>query len=178
MGDEVKKTRVEVARTKLGELIHLANKGDVLAAEKLPAALVEAAARSGGDVETETASLLLDVLPAPKESAQARVELMKRELAPPGSSPIVRLMASRVVADWTHVQVWDKYLAGAHGGKFKATVGDAMRWEKSLNSAVLRYQRGLLALARIKRLDLPVIAQVNIAEAGSRQVNQAAVTAG
>ncbi|WP_165251202.1 hypothetical protein [Paludisphaera soli] len=175
MGDSAAKAKVEVARTKIGELIHLANKGDALAAEKLPAALVAAAGRSGGDVETETFSLMLDVLPAPKEPAEARVELMKRELAPPGSSLMVRLMAGRVVADWTHVQTWEKFLAGAHSGKFKATVGDAMRWEKSLNAAVLRYQRGLVALARIKRLDLPVIAQVNIAEAGSQQLNQARV---
>ena len=167
-------TKVRLSRTPIGELIYLANKGDALAAEKLPAALVAAASRSGGDVETETISFMLDVLPTPKEAAEARVELMRRELAPPGSSPIVRLMASRVVADWVMVQVWEKYLAGAWSGKFKSTVGQVERWEKSLNSAILRYQRGLVALARIRRLTLPVlVGQINVAAPGSQQVNQA-----
>jgi len=163
-------TKVQLSRTPIGELIYLANKGDALAAEKLPAALVAAASRSGGDVETETISFMLDVLPSSKEAAEARVELMRRELAPPGSSPIVRLMASRVVADWVMVQVWEKYLAGGWSGKFKATAGQVERWEKSHNSAVLRYQRGLVALARIQRLTLPVVVgQLNVAVDNRRQ---------
>jgi hypothetical protein len=178
-GLDVGEKTTTVARTEIGELIHLAHKGDALALEKLPAALVKAASRSGGDVETETMTMMVDVLPAPMEPAQARVELMRLELAPPGSSPIVRLMASRVVADWVHVQCWEKYLAGAWSGKIKANEGQANRWEKSFNAAVRRYQQGLVALARIKRLDLPIIVgQINVAEAGSHQLNQAAVTAG
>jgi hypothetical protein len=158
-------TKVQLSRTPIGQLIFLANKGDALAAEKLPAALVAAASRSGGDVETETVNFMLEaVLPSPREAAEARVELMRRELAPPGSSPIVRLMASRVVADWVMVQAWEKYLALGWSGKFKATVGQMNRWEKSHNSAVLRYQRGLVALARIQRLALPVVVgQINVA---------------
>ncbi|AMV40455.1 hypothetical protein [Planctomyces sp. SH-PL62] len=167
-------TTIQVTRTNLGQLLHLANKGDALAAERLPAAL-DAAARSGGDIETETASLVLDVLPAPKEPAEARVELMRRELAPPGSSPVVRLMASRVVCDWLHVQTWERYLALAWGNKHPMSAGTLRLIEKNFDQAVRRYQASLVALARIQRLRLPVVAQVNIAEAGSRQVNQAAV---
>ncbi|WP_165251241.1 hypothetical protein [Paludisphaera soli] len=173
-GADVGETTIQVTRTNLGQLLHLANKGDALAAEKLPAAL-EAAARAGGDIGTETASLVLDVLPAPKEPAEAQVELMRRELSPPGSSPVVRLMASRVVCDWLHVQTWERYLALAWGNKHPMSAGTLRLIEKNFDQAVRRYQASLVALARIQRLSLPVVAQVNIAQAGSRQVNQAAV---
>lgn len=173
-GADMAKTTIQVTRTNLGQLLHLANQGDTLAAKKLPAAL-DAAAKAGGDIEKETASLVLDVLPAPKEPAEAQVELMRRELAPPGSSPVVRLMASRVVCDWLHVQTWERYLALAWGNKHSMSAGTLRLIEKNFDQAVRRYQTSLVAFARIQRLSLPVVAQVNIAEAGSRQINQAAV---
>jgi hypothetical protein len=174
MGEE-SAIQVKVTRTNIGQLIHLASKGDALAADKLPAALAEAAARSGGDVETETACLMLDVLPAPKEPAEARVELMRRELAPPGSSPVVKLMASRVVCDWLHVQCWERYMACAWGAKAPMSTSTLRAIEKNFDAAVLRYQRSLVTFAKIQRLSLPVVGQLNIAAPGATQINQATV---
>lgn len=173
-------------RSEIRKLIQLARDGDELALNKLPAALDEAMYRAGGDLEEVSEFNALNLLISAKkggcrEPVEARMEYMRGELAPEGSPFEVKLLASRAVLDWLHVQCWEQIsIAFWVGETPKSTKANAKTLEmaqRQMNSAVARYQRSLLALARVKRLSLPVIVgQVNVAVNGP-QLNQARLNA-
>lgn len=170
------------SRTKTGTLIRLARKGDALAREQLPAALLEAANRGGGDVQETTFHNLARMLPGGRredvcEAIRARAELMRLELAPPGSTAIEELMAARVVADWLHCQSWEQLWAGLwnEGSKLPSDRLTATV-QRHMNAAIRRYRSSLVAMAKVQQLALPVLVnQLNVAAPGSQVLNQAKI---
>lgn len=175
---------VEIANvppSSIARMLQLEKFGDEKAARDLPAALHKAAHRTGGDVERNTINAIVRTIPGgddPKigEAIQARAELMRRELAPPGSPPVERLLATRVVCDWLHCQAWEQLAAAIlAGNSYMPKTMESV--QKHFDAAARRYTRSLVALAKVQRLDIPVaIGQVNVAQPGSQQVNQAAIT--
>lgn len=169
-------------RTETGKLIHLARKGDALAREQLPTALLEAANRPGGDVQETTNLNLARMLPGARrddvcEAILARAELMRLELAPPGSTAVEELLAARVVADWMHAQSWEQLFAGLWNSDSNRPSDRLMAMmQKHMDAAVRRYRGSLVALAKVQRLGLSVvIGQLNVAQPGSQQLNQSRV---
>lgn len=179
MGEDVEKGAR--ARSEIGELIVLARKGDRIADARLAEMLVDRAAVGAGDLEEVAAINMLDNLPSAKYSrrhrqdVEARMEKLRRDLAPPGSGPVVELLAARAALDWLHVAFWEQWCSLVWAD-LKGSVALGRTWNllhRNLDRATARYQKSLLAVARARRIALPVIVgQINVALPGANQLNQ------
>jgi hypothetical protein len=88
------------------------------------------------------------------------------------SSELERLLIDRIVVTWLHVQRAETDRAAVRNG---ATLSKAAFYHKEASRALADHVRAVTALARVRRLLRPSVAQVNIAAAGGQQVNLAAV---
>lgn len=165
-------------RSEVRNLILLARKGDSLAESMLAELIGERAGVEAGDLEEGSERSLIDNLPAARASAgyradvETRLEKLRRELAPPGSGVVVELLASRAALDYLHVAYWEQWLS-ALCGEIKNATSMGRIWDlfnRNLDRATARYRKSLLAVARARRLSLPVVVgQLNVALDNRRQ---------
>lgn len=101
-----------------------------------------------------------------KESTKVGFEQMRQSLAHPQDSPLEELVIQNVVLAWIRLAYVEySYTAVTNkGGSYESL----NYWEKRLNAAQRRFLRASESLARIRKLNVPVM-QVNIAQ---QQVNQ------
>jgi hypothetical protein len=178
----------ELARVDIHELMRLAREGDREARGELARSaaelhLYEMAELGEGYIEHDVEQILLRQLPdghgaLHREAVAARLALMREELAPPGSSPIERILAERATVSWLWSQVieMELYSVDISADTCSEHV-HMMRWldaqDRRLTRAQRRMTSALSALVRVRKLNIPiVIGQVNVAE---RQLNLANV---
>ncbi|OJW27579.1 MAG: hypothetical protein BGO49_25240 [Planctomycetales bacterium 71-10] len=175
-------------RSRVRELVRLAKEGDRLAkaeiSERAPYWLRETVCEGHGDLDEDV--MIDGALRSTsdgygrlhKDAIEARMEEIRRRLAPPfDSTPVEELLATRAALNWLHVHRVEQELIHVWNAQaFDAKNATAL--ERLLSQASARYERSLLAVARARKLSLAVvIGQVNVAQAGSQQVNQAKVEA-
>lgn len=107
-----------------------------------------------------------------RETFARQAEAMKRELAGPNPTPLELALAARVATCWLDANLSDmmfgyRLIKGAN-------LAIAEHHERRRDRAHQRYVSAVLALARARRLLLPVMQQVNIAQPGAQQLNLAA----
>ena len=107
--------------------------------------------------------------------------IMRDELAPPGSSPLEALLAERATLCWLHVQLME-HESVAYAGDL-TNIRDSIKAremdrraevvDRRLARAQTQYVQALTALAKIRKLEMPiVINQINVSD---KAVNVAAV---
>lgn len=106
-----------------------------------------------------------------KEMLERRVRALRQELEGDNPAPLERMLVERVVTCWVGVYLADM-AASANGG----TLARAEYYDKRHERAHRRYLAAAVALARVRRLLSPMIAQVNIAQAGAQQLNVTTAT--
>jgi hypothetical protein len=113
-----------------------------------------------GEIEVLVEQILIAQFP--KENAShhdaiaAKLELMRRDLAPPPSPVAEILLASRAAMCWLHVQYLELDLAYV----LSADQADSRKAEvidRRLSRAQARFSQALTALERIRRLKIPVV---------------------
>jgi hypothetical protein len=164
-------------RSKVRELVALARRGDRIAQDRLSASLQEAVEKGGAEPEEVAESNLLGLLMSAAGSkphragVEAKMEQLRRQLAPPGSGPVLELLASRAALDWLHVCIWEQALVVTWQGSVSPKTWGA--YQKNMDKATARYQRSLLAVERARRMSLPiVVGSINLAVDNRRQVVQ------
>lgn len=179
----------KLARIDVRELARLAREGERIAlgeiADRFPAWLHETVADGHGDLDTVVEAALIEQLgnghgALHKDAVAARMAIMRDELAPWGSSPLEVLLAERAVLCWLHVQLME-YEAIAYAGDL-ANIRDSIRAremdrraevvDRRLARAQSRYVQALTALAKIRKLSLPIV--INQLNVGDNTVNVAA----
>jgi hypothetical protein len=148
------------------QLAERAWKGDPAALES---ALLEAQRHHLETVE----SVLLDQLSIgsgppyhdPRDFVEVRLANMRHELAPPGSSAAERLLAERASLCWLHQELLEyestRLFARSEVDSRKAEVLD-----RRLARVQARFAHALTALAKVRRLSIPVV--VNQLNVGAR----------
>lgn len=106
-----------------------------------------------------------------RETVQQRAQQMRRELEmerPQPPSTLERMLIERIVTCWVEVYLVN-VVATANG----MTLTKAEFYDQRHDRAHRRYLSALTALARVRRLLAlgPLVAQVNIAQAGAQQMN-------
>jgi len=172
----------EVKRLDVRELAQLAREGDRMAlgtlSDRFPAWLHETVANGHGELNAVVETALIEQLgpghgALHKDAVAARLAIMRDELAPPGSSPLESLLAERVAICWLHVQLMEEE-AVAYAGDL-ANIRDPIRAREMDRRAVVvdrrlaraqsRYIQALTALAKIRKLSVPiVIGQLNVSD--------------
>lgn len=178
-------------RSRVRELVRLAKEGDRLAraeiSERAPYWFRETVCEGHGDLDEVAETVMIDgALRSTsdgygrlhKDAIEARMEEIRRRLAPPfDSTPVEELLATRAALNWLHVHRVEQELIHVWNAQaFDARNATAL--ERLLSQASARYERSLLAVARARKLSLAVvIGQLNVAAPGSQVVNQAKVEA-
>jgi len=163
----------ELARARISEIVRLAREGDRMAlgevALRAPDWMLEKAVDGEGYLDDIVETCMVNRFVESREQREAvaaRAALMRMELAPTGSSPIVELLATRAVVCWLHVQSLEMDLDALMG--LKDTPETARKVElidRRLSRAQSRYVQALTAIAKVKRLQLPVVfQQMNVAQ--------------
>jgi hypothetical protein len=99
---------------------------------------------------------------APIDFVAVKLAAMRFELAPPGSSPAEKLLAERAALCWLHMELLEYEAARLFRGD-GVDSPKAEIIERRLARAQARLSQALTALAKIRRLNLPiVINQVNV----------------
>lgn len=94
----------------------------------------------------------------------AKVRTMERDLLGKAPSQLERMLCERIATCWLGVQLAEYQAASSKGVELAAF------WDNRLTLASKRHTQAIESLARVRRLQLPVT-QVNIAHAGSQQLN-------
>lgn len=98
-----------------------------------------------------------------------RAEALQRELEGPAATPLERILCERIATCWLDAQLADMTFATKSAASMTFAAGDY--WQRRQERAQRRYLDATLALARVRRLLAPVVAQVNIAQPGAQQLN-------
>lgn len=99
-----------------------------------------------------------------RESEERNLAAMRQDLAGDHATPLERLLVSRIVICWLHLQLCEKKMSEQYDGM---PLGVAAYQHKRLDQARKRFLSAIKALAEVRRLQLPTM-QVNI---GEKQVN-------
>jgi hypothetical protein len=105
-------------------------------------------------VETITGKQL-----AVKEALLMKLNELRTELAGPNVSPIERLLVERTVACW--LQMYHADVVAAQATKYTLREGDYT--QRRQDRAHRRYMSALKTLAAVRRLELPIRVNVNVA---------------
>jgi len=155
------------------QLAERAYQGDAAALETC---LLEAERHHHECVETALLSYL-PLLPGPPyrdqtEFLMVKMAKMRYDLAPPGSSAAEKVLAERATLAWLHTEILEHETAALY---HRPSSDDrrAEFLERRLGRAQNRLIHAMTAIARIRRLNLPVlIQQVNLGrQSGAIQVN-------
>jgi hypothetical protein len=97
---------------------------------------------------------------------EERAKTTRRDLLGEHPTPLERLLVERIVVCGLQVQIAEsKYIAVMKGD---TTFARARFYEELMDRAQRRYLAAIKTLAQVRRLQLPAVAQLNVAE---RQVN-------
>lgn len=125
--------------------------------------------RIAGDVAMITMDDLVQKVtssPAMRESLyQGWIEML-RELGYPDATQLERLLIDQVVLCWLRLNYLEYQYSNLD--RSELLISQAAFWEKRLSASQRRFLRACEALARVRRLLRPKVAQVNI---GAQQVN-------
>lgn len=104
-----------------------------------------------------------------REAWERRAKALQRDLEGPAPTPLESILCERVALCWLDAQLVDLLLAvnGAPG----KSIASGDYYSRRAERAQRRYLDAALALARVRRLLAPVVAQVNIAQPGAQQLN-------
>lgn len=133
-----------------------------------------ALARQFGDLSMSAEGLLLMVLHNHAQmriGAGMRAAQLRSELGYDESTALERLLIDEIVLCW--IDYYRIEIAYAQQTKDTFTVVSLEQWERVLSSKQLRYERAIVALARVRRLLHLPGPQVNINMPGGQQVNVA-----
>jgi hypothetical protein len=121
----------------------------------------------GGDLAREAQSQLIRKFAGKNhlfaEAIPRKLELLRKELTGPNSSPLERLSVERIVSCWLHLH----HLETTYGAAGSMSLDLATYYQRSIARAQKNYLAAIRALATIRKLALPAL-QVNIAR---KQVN-------
>jgi hypothetical protein len=166
----------ELAKVSVAELVRLAREGDRIALGELSyradQSLYETVEALDGDLARDVVEECLINSLGPgyygnREGVAAKLAILRRELAPPGSSLAEELLAERAAVCWLHVQLLEMDRIDALNGSDKPPREIDYRKlaavDQCLSRAQARFERALTALAKVRRLNLPVVInQVNV----------------
>ena len=107
-----------------------------------------------------------------REVLERRLAAMKADVAGPDPTPLERLLADRVAFTWLSLQLAEN----AYLSVDSMTLPQAAAAQKRIDACHRRHMTAIRTLAQVRRLQLPVV-QVNVAQAGARQLNVAAPAA-
>jgi hypothetical protein len=164
-------TETAMQRVDVHELVRRAREGDRRALAELryqaDHELYRTAEAGRGDLGRIVDEMLVQFLEPGnggalhKEAVLAQVAILRQELAPPGSSLIEELLAERAATCWLHVQLLE-----LDATDLSAATPQALRRAETidrwLSRAQARYTQALTALAKVKRLKLPVVMPVQV----------------
>ena len=106
-----------------------------------------------------------------REAWERRAQALQKELAGPAPTPLERTLCERIASCWLDAHLADlTFAAKLQQGM---TVAASEYFQRRQDRAQARYLAAVTALARVRRLLAPVVAQVNIAEPGAQQLNLA-----
>lgn len=108
-----------------------------------------------------------------RESVDAGMEQIRRDLGHASASALERLLIEQVVTAWVRLGICELEYSQIHNGSL--SLAKATYWNHALESAQRRYLRAIESLARMRRLKLPAV-QLNVAQAGARQLNISTVS--
>lgn len=112
-------------------------------------------------------ALLVDQ-PTAKKGLFANMQAIKAGLGYDLAPQVERLLIDAVVTAWLRWQWAELRYTGLTGGPHSISEGEY--WLQVLGSSQRRYLRAVETLARVRRITRATL-QINIAEAGSQQVN-------
>lgn len=130
--------------------------------------------RAAGDLVRQNIELLIrsvHLTPAAAESLVTGLAETSKALGYDQSPMIEKLLIEQLLVSKVHLDfTTHQYTRVAYAGTNTITLVE--HWERRVNSAQARYTRAVEALARVRKMQLPVM-QVNIAQEGSQQLNVA-----
>ena len=129
--------------------------------------------RSGGDLAIQTQQLILSadgMSAASREFTRAALDAMRQGLDYSTSPMLEQMLIEQVLLAWLRLNVWEYKYTGMNEQGMSLPVAEF--WEKRVSAAQRRYLRAVETLARVRKITRATL-QVNIAEAGSQQVNVA-----
>src|SRR5262249_20833475 len=98
----------------------------------------------------------------PSDYVSIKMAAMRAELAPPGSSPAERLLAERATLCWLHMELLE-YEAARLFNRHQVDTPTAEIIDRRLARVQARFAQALTALAKVRRLNLPIVVnQVNV----------------
>lgn len=104
-----------------------------------------------------------------QDAVKRRYQAMRAEMAGPDPTPLESLLADRIAVCWVALQEAEiSYARSDNLPLYQAAFA-----QKRISAAQARYLAAIKALAQVRRLAVPVV-QVNVAQAGARQLNVAA----
>lgn len=104
-----------------------------------------------------------------RESLKAQLSHMKAELGGPNPTPMERLLVDRVVLTWVTLNYYETTYTQNQG---ELSIRQADYHLRRIDGAHRRYLSAIKTLAVIRRLAVPIV-QLNVAQAGARQLNVA-----
>ncbi len=163
----------ELSETSVQELTRLARQGDQIALGELAfhasRALKPLDPYSGELARTVVEPMLIDQVAEKydplRDAVAAKLESLRQDLAPRGSSIGERLLAERAALCWLHTMILERdraeliqNLQAGRGDDRQVTMVD-----QCLSRSQARLEHSLIALAKVRRLKLPiVINQINV----------------
>lgn len=114
---------------------------------------------------------LVSYSPVHKAIMVQETEEKRRELAGPNPSPLESLLIERILACWLSVAFYE------HQAALITKLQDGITPQKSavlqgrIDTTQRRYLEAIKTLAQVRRLQIPINVQVNVAAAGGQQVN-------
>lgn len=107
-----------------------------------------------------------------REALPRKLAAMRAELGGQGPTPLERLLVERVVLCWLQLHYFEAAYTQNMGS---LTLAQGHYHQRRIDRAHRRYLSAIKALATVRRLLRPVVAQINIAD---RQVNVSAAAEG
>lgn len=105
------------------------------------------------------------------ESAEEGMQYIRRQLGYASAPMLEKLLIEQIVTAWLRLGICEMQFSALMAGAVAFDKGDY--WNRVLDAAQRRYLRAIESLARVRRLKLPAL-QVNVAQAGAKQLNLAA----
>lgn len=114
--------------------------------------------------------VMLDVItrPAAKKALRANLKTIRAGLGYADAPQVERLLIESIVTAWLRLQRAELQYSQHTNGDHSTREGDY--WLQVLGAAQRRYLRAVETLARVRRITRATV-QINVAEAGSHQVN-------
>ena len=127
-----------------------------------------------GSVTETTTNRLCEGRPAFQQMLRNDADLLVRDLVGADPPPIERALAEQAAAATLHLSMVEHQYAAWRGGAESRPLDSLEQFERRVERGHRMLTAALLALARVRKLNLPAPpnVQINIAAAGGQQVNR------